>query len=312
MWPVMQRSISVLSAFAIASGCTLNSPAQLNQNLVDADKQCSARSDWPNTVSKVSCYDAVEEPIIRQKVPTALAAFQRFSQRRRYLAEQADIINAKGIDQSAKYRSFLLEAFAVLKANEPKAADNNSTLTKERVAANAPSVCHQNTLSQQVKCIDSILRPIWLRDAPETIAYYDEFQQKQLKFAADFDASGALETSKRATEYLNTGMKQAISEFRENAQRDIAAANAQDAAAKQKALQEFGEIVAGITVVTLALAGGAAMAAYGAPPASYPSSSAGIHCEVAQFTRDRLHRLPIKHRVREREQCCECERRGRD
>jgi hypothetical protein len=130
--------------------------------------------------------------------------------------------------------------------------------------AKAPSVCPQKTLSEQVNCIGSIWRPIWERDAPETIAYYDEYQQKHLGFAHDFDASGALETSKRAGEYLTTGMKQAIAEFRENAQRDIQVANATDAAARQQASQEFAQIVAGIGTVAVAL-GDAYIVAQSAP-----------------------------------------------
>jgi hypothetical protein len=268
-----------VSALAVASGCTL-SPKPLNQSLADADQQCSARTDWPTSAARAACYDAVEEPIIRQKVPVALPAYQRFSERRRYVAQQADVINAKGVEQSAKSRSSYLEALAVLKAHEPKAADNNSTLVKEWVGAKAPSVCHQDTMSQQVKCIDSILRPIWERDAPDTLVYYDEYQQKYLALAHDFDASGALETRKQAVDYLTPAMKQAVAEFRENAQRDIAAANAQDAAARQRAQKEFADIVAGIAVASLAIAAGAAMAAYGAPPpvASYSSSNT-VHCE---------------------------------
>lgn len=98
----------MVSALAIASGCAL-SPKPLNQSLAEAAKPCSARY-WPNSTSKVSCYDAAEEPVISQKAPAALAAFQRFSERRRSLAEQADIINAKEIEASAKYVSSIVEA----------------------------------------------------------------------------------------------------------------------------------------------------------------------------------------------------------
>jgi hypothetical protein len=136
----------------------------------------------------------------------------------------------------------------------------------------------QATLSEQVKCIGSIWRPIWERDASDTIAYYDEYQQKHLSFARAFDASGALETKKRASEYLAAGMKQAISEFRENAQRDIQAANAKDAAARQQASQEFAEIVVGIAAVALAFGEGYAQAAsYSTPTYSQPT-----HCVSRQ------------------------------
>src|SRR5712671_7695424 len=193
MFRTMRRSIFLLSGLVLVSGCALNSPGQLNQKLADADKQCSSRTDWPNKVSIASCYDRMEEPVIAEKAPAALAAFNQFSERRRYLAEQADITNAKGIEQSAKYRASLAEAFAVLKAREPKLADSKSSLSKEWNGARAPSVCRQNSLSEQVSCIARILRPIWERNAPDTLAYYDEHQEQHLRFARDFDASGALE-----------------------------------------------------------------------------------------------------------------------
>jgi len=274
----LQKTLAVASALAIISGCALNSPERVKQNLTEADKQCSTRTDWPNTVAKVACYDAAEEPVIRQKVPAALPAFQRFSETRRKLAEQADIINAKGIEQSAKYRSSLVEALAVLKAHEPKLADNSSTLIKEWTGAKASSVCQQAFLSEQVNCIGSILRPIWERDAPDTLGYYDEYQQKHLSFARTFDASGALETKKRASEYLARGIKEAVSEFRENAQRDIQAANAQDAAARQQASKEFAEILVGVAAVALAFGEGYAQAAsYSTPTYSQPT-----HCVSRQ------------------------------
>jgi hypothetical protein len=190
-----RRFISVASAFAIASsGCALNSPAQLRQDLVDAGKQCSARTDWTSWTAIADCYNATEEQAIRQKVPAALDAYQRFSEKRRHLAEQADIINAKGMEQGAILRSKSAEAVAVLKAHEPKLADNNSTLSKEMTGANIRSVCPINSASERQICAGNIAKPIWERDAPDTIAYFDEFQRKQLEFARNFDASGALET----------------------------------------------------------------------------------------------------------------------
>jgi hypothetical protein len=199
------------------------------------------------------------------------------------LRSKQDIINAKGIEQWAKYVSSFSEAVAVLKAHEPKYADANSTLAKELATAKASSVCQKYLMTETINCVGSIVRPIWERNAPDTLVYYDEFQQEQLGFAHDFDASGAPETKKRATEYFTTGIKQAVSEFRENAQRDITDANARDAAARQKAQQEFGELLAGIAVASLAVAAGVGMAAY-APPVSYvpvanaPAVNLPTHC----------------------------------
>ena len=248
----MRQFVSIISILVLVSGCG-HSAEQVKQNLTEASKQCSSRA-WPNAVAHVTCLDSLEEPVIQKQIPVALDAFRGFSVKRRYLAQQADTMNAIGIAASAKYRSSYLEAFAVLKAHEPKLADSNSTLAKEWSEAKAPSVCKQDSLSKQVTCIGSILRPIWERNAPETIAYYDEYQQKHLGFAHSFDASGALESNKRTSEYFVPGMKQALAEFRDNAQRDIQAANQRDAAAKEQALQTFGNILAGVAAVTLAVA----------------------------------------------------------
>jgi hypothetical protein len=209
----------------------------------------------------MSCLDSLEEPIFQKQIPTALNAFGRFSATRRYLAEQADIINAKGIEQAAKLRSSIAEAVAVLKAHEPRFADNNSTLSREIAAAGLASVCKKATDTESAVCVHSIIRPIWERNAPETITYVDEFHRKRLLFAREFDASGAKESAKRAADYFRPQIKQALAEFRENAQRDIQAANARDAAARAKDLETFGNILAGVAMVTLAVAEAKAAAA---------------------------------------------------
>jgi hypothetical protein len=128
--------------------------------------QCFARTDWPNTVSKVSRFTSVEEPVIRQKAPAVLAAFQIFSQKRLSLAQQADVMNAKRIEQEAKYRSFYLQSLAVLQAHEPKLLDSNSTLSKEINAMKwqIAAACQQTSMVERVRCTDSIERPIWQRN----------------------------------------------------------------------------------------------------------------------------------------------------
>ena len=251
--PAMRRSVSVVWVFVVMAGCGHNSLEQAKQNLTEASKQCSSRV-WPSAVAHVTCLDSLEEPVFERQLPVALGAFRTFSTKRRYAAQQADVINATGIAASAKYVAALQEAQAVLKAHEPNFADANSNLTKEWVAAKAPSVCKQAMLVEQVHCIGSILRPIWERNAPETLSYYDEHQKKHLEFARDFDVSGANETRRRAAEYFVPSMKQALAEFRENSQRAIQVAHQQDAAAREQALQTFGNILAGVAVVTLAVA----------------------------------------------------------
>jgi hypothetical protein len=202
----------------------------------------------------MTCLDSVEEPIFEKQFPVALDAFRQFSAKRRYLAQQADTMNAPGIAASAKYQASDADAIAVLKAHEPKAAEPNSILNKEIAALKAPAACKQETMVEQTNCIANIVRPVWERNAPDTIHYYDEWRKKRLEFARIYDATGAKESKKRAVEFLLPGIRQALAEFRENAQRDIQAANARDAAAREQALQTFGNIVAGVAAVTLAAA----------------------------------------------------------
>ena len=121
-------------------------------------------------------------------------------------------------------------------------------------AAGISSACKKIPASEVAICVDSIARPIWERNAPETIAYLDEFHRKRTVFAREFEASGATESAKRAAEYFRPGIKQALAEFHENARRDIQAANERDATARAKDLETFGNVLAGVAMVTLAVA----------------------------------------------------------
>jgi hypothetical protein len=254
MRQIMLRSIYAIAALTLASDWAASS--ELGESLRAADMQCFTRTDWPNTVSKVSCFTSVEEPVIRQKAPAVLAAFQIFSQKRLSLAQQADVMNAKRIEQEAKYRSFYLQSLAVLQAHEPKLLDGNSTLSKEinAMKGQIAAACQQTSMVERVRCRDSIERPIWQRNVATTLKYYDEFQKRHLEFGRRFDASGTIEATRRAAEYFAAGLKQASAEWQENAQRDIQAAYAQDAAAKQQALQTFSEIIRSIADIALAVA----------------------------------------------------------
>ena len=73
---------------------------------------------------------------------------------------------------------------------------------------------------------------------------------KELEFARRFDASGG-EARLRAAEVFTVGMKQAIADFSANAQKDIQAAYARDAAAKQQAQQTFSDIVKSVANIAL-------------------------------------------------------------
>jgi hypothetical protein len=270
----LRRLLSTISAIVLLSGCAhSNSPDRAKDELTEADKRCTAKT-WPTTVAHMACLTSLEEPIVRRQLPATLDSFRAFAAKRLGIAEQTDLINMVAIAASAKYRASNEESFAVLKAHEPKLNASSATLTKEWNEAKAPSVCKQPTSVEQATCIGSILRPIWERDAPETLVYFDEYLQKQQAFSREFDASGAIEARKRAVDYFTINIRQALAEWHDRSQRDIQAANQQDAASNAQELQAFGDILNGIAAVTLAVA----QAKSAQQPAVYYTAPAQTHC----------------------------------
>ena len=144
----------------------------------------------------------------------------------------------------------------MLNGHEPRYLDVNSTLHKEMWEASqqARAACPPALVTEMLKCIFSATRPVWQRNAPGTIKYYDEYTKKELEFARRFEASGAGKTRLRAVEYYKAGMKQALADWNANAQRDIQAANAQNAAARQQASQTFSDILGAVADIALAVA----------------------------------------------------------
>jgi len=130
-----------------------------------------------------------------------------------------------------------------------------------RAAANVRAAClaaHKSKIEDQVKCFIAIERPIWERDVPEGVKYYDEYQKKHLDLARAYDDEVAkpevIDESKRAKEYWVSGITQALAEWRENAAHDIQMANEQDAAARANALQALGNIISALGEASLAVA----------------------------------------------------------
>jgi hypothetical protein len=250
-----RKTINIVSLFSILIllvGCATNL-GQAKNELSNAAKTCAERQ-WPDVASHMACLDIVEAPIIQKRIPSALASFNAFAAKRRYLAQQADIMNAKAIKAAKPYRLGLNEAVAILRSHEPKFADANSTLFREWMAANPSLVCKQETAVARGECGRDILRPIWERDAPDTIVYFDEFQKKNIELSRKFDANTSPEAAKRARAYFAQGMKEALAEWKENANRDIQAANQQDAVARAQAFQAFGNFLAGVAEVSLDVA----------------------------------------------------------
>jgi hypothetical protein len=230
----MRRIAVILSALTL-TGCAHNSPEQANQALIAADRQCDARK-WDDAASHQMCLNQVEEPIIRQRLPAALDSFRRFSEQRLDLARQTDIINAPVRVAYEKYQAGYTEVLTELRAHEPKRSDTGSVLHKEIGSSNYESVCRAGHSSavDQINCMYAIIRPIWERDAPESVSSFDNFENKYLALGREFDAEMAkpevTKATKRAQEYWVSGITRALAEWRANVARDIQAANERDAA----------------------------------------------------------------------------------
>ena len=75
MRQIMLRIAYAMAALILASDCAVSS--ELRDSLIAADRQC-IRDEFLSEVPKVTCFTAVEEPVIRQGAPAALATFQIF------------------------------------------------------------------------------------------------------------------------------------------------------------------------------------------------------------------------------------------
>lgn len=74
MRQIMLRIAYGMAALILASECAVSS--ELSDSLNAAAMPCLTKNPQ---VSRVTCLTAVEEPVIRQRAPAALAAFQAFS-----------------------------------------------------------------------------------------------------------------------------------------------------------------------------------------------------------------------------------------
>ena len=207
--------------------------AELHQDLIAADKKCSHA--WTNAIAQVDCYDSVEMPVIQRDAPVALQAFEAFSAKRKLLVQRFDDENAAYREAANRANLGVAEASAILAAHEPRVTDENSALGKEIKSVFLTLPCASKLMLDRVKCEFSIGRPIWERDAPETLAYYDQFRNKRLELAREYDAAMARTTAAHsiAVDHLKSGMKQVIDEFKSNAQQAVQqqrAAEAQSAA----------------------------------------------------------------------------------
>ena len=251
----MRRYITLIVAVLLMSACA-HSLKDTDPDLVVADKKCTlqANQEWPSATVKMNCFDTVETPIIKRDAPILSESFEAFSSKRKRLAQEYDNENASAVQALSRFRQGLKEAIAELVAQEPKWGDKNSLLNKDILSANPDAACISQISVDRVKCYDSIMRPIWKRDVPDTIERYDEFQKKRLQLAKEYDAAGAPQITAVAVDHFQKSFKDAMNEFQLNARRSI-----QDAEAKKQisnesgdsALKVLGQIVEVVAVVAV-------------------------------------------------------------
>jgi len=265
----------VLFAILALSACA-HSPADLQPDLMAADKKCvlKAGQAWPNEVTKTNCYDAVDREVIKRDAPVILEPYEALSQKAKLLAQKFDDENAPVREANQKYKQGLDEDIAVLRAHEPRWNNKDATLCKEIIAVSPLTVCApQATKVGYMECFDTITRPIWERDAPDTIEYYSEYQKKWAQLAKDYDAVGVQKIYAAADKNLQASIKEAASEFwaaaRQAIQKQQAAdaqSAAENAAATAQILNAIGELVQGF-------AQGAAMAEQARANATPPTQT---------------------------------------
>jgi hypothetical protein len=217
--------------------------AALSAEIAAADKRCLSQPAV-NQVARDSCFDALEMPIINTKAPVLVRSYEMFSSRRILLAQKFDAENARSLEAGNRFRQGINEAQAVLVAHEPRwAPGQDSSLSKEILATNPDMACQADqSLVARMKCYDSIMRPIWERDAPETIKYYNEFQNKRLQLAKAYDATGTQKLHNLANEHWRNGIKQAVDELRSNIRQALAElVQQQQAVATQSAAEQARE-----------------------------------------------------------------------
>lgn len=185
---------------------------QTQQHLAAVNKKCLSQQ-WPNEVSKVDCLNAVEATVIKKDIPFSLKPYKKLASKRRILAQQHDKEIYSVQAAWNQYLQGIKEATEILDAQEPKLVDKKSALSKDIVAANPAAACQSQILITHLNCTDAITRPIWKRDAPDTVNIYDAFHQKRLQLAQDFDNGGAFKIITAADKRYSEGINLAKNEF---------------------------------------------------------------------------------------------------
>jgi hypothetical protein len=205
------KTLAVLIMLLAIAGCA-HSPANLNQDLIATSKQCDSKQ-WPSEEAKVDCQYSAGLPIVQRDDPVLVPAWEHLNSKIKMLAHTLGEENAPVQKAWNKYLQGEKEATAVLIAHEPQFAQSDSTLSKDLQTTNPHAICTTPSFVTRMKCFDSIMRPIWERDAPETLTYYEEYQKKRVALAKTYDATGAPQLDEKAFARYMAGRKKAQEEL---------------------------------------------------------------------------------------------------
>jgi hypothetical protein len=232
---ITDSKTSPIASFLILSlvaGC-VHPGVSVDDQLAAADNKCHAPS-FVSASDKIGCFSQNEVPIIEREAPFALAAYSVFDDKRMAAAAELDRDAAPALAAWKGFADGVNQAAAVLVAREPDFGNQNGKLRKDISGASPETVCRQSLLVERMTCFSEITRPIWQRDAPNTMPYYDKFQAKRIQFAQNYDTLIASTGTMVLIDRYQERIKGALREFRAAAVRAAQIAR-QQAAAQQEA-----------------------------------------------------------------------------
>ncbi len=269
--------IFLLSVWSLPTWAQLPWEQSLKDELIALEKKCPWHGPWQGETSMVvraNCLNAVDAPIIKTKAPILMQPFETFFSRRILLAQKYDGEIARSVEAWNRFQQGLKEAEAVLASHEPRwAAGQESSLNKDLKAADPLTVCtpQKKTEVSRLKCLDSIVRPIWEREAPETLKYYDEIQKRRIQLATQFDSVRVTKASALADEHLNKGFREATGQLISDSQQAIQEKQAVDAQSAIEQAREREQLLNFVGAFTQVLLQGVAAAAQARANAHFPS-----------------------------------------
>ena len=250
----------------ILSGCA-HPPENFQPEIKAADQKCEAQG-FMRMGAEVTCFSAVETPVVLKYFPFAREGFVKFDNRRRAAAMEFDLQTNEAYQALLVWSKERQAIIAAAVANEPALGNLNSQVSKDIFSAKVETICNFPSKAKTTNCAREIIQPIWKRDAPATYSYSDIFYGHLEKIGNEFDAGNRAPQFDRAREIYSVIVNQAASEFlasvRQTLQDQEEISQNEKAESRQRAaenLQAFAEFIGGVVVVTIGAAAIVASAA---------------------------------------------------